>query len=204
LPPIEAVSRRRPVQSAARWLSPPGGPSPGRASPVRPPTFPLTGLPSPQSSRPNPPAGISSSGDSPFGKRRTSSQKRTCFRTASVDNRNPPARSAAARICPISATGAQALAQSISCFYSKSANLKSVTNVSRIGIMATPWGCLGTSRGRPADTVTAQGVANPADLLLEGRGHRRWPSAAVQDRRPRFAAEPPQSPVFCGAKNAPK
>jgi hypothetical protein len=60
-----------------------------------------------------------------------------------------------------------------------------------MGIMLTPWGCLGLSRGRWADTATAQGVANPADLLLEGRG------AAAQ------AAEPPQSPVFCEAKNAP-
>jgi hypothetical protein len=38
---------------------------------------------------------------------------------------------------------------------------------------------------------------------LEGRGHRRWPSAAAQGHRPCVAAEPPQSPVFCGAKNAP-
>jgi hypothetical protein len=32
---------------------------------------------------------------------------------------------------------------------------------------------------------------------LEGRGRRRWPSAAQ-------AAEPPQSPVFGAAENAPK
>jgi hypothetical protein len=41
------------------------------------------------------------------------------------------------------------------------------------------------------EVLTAQGVANPADLLLKGR------EAAAQ------AAEPPESPVFCGAKNAP-
>jgi hypothetical protein len=66
------------------------------------------------------------------------------------------------------------------------------------GIMLTPkevppLGELGYKPWPPvADTATAQGVANPADLLLEGRG------AAAQ------AAEPPESPVFCGAKNAPK
>jgi hypothetical protein len=47
---------------------------------------------------------------------------------------------------------------------------------------------------RKGSQIAPKGVA---DLLLEGRGHRRWPSTAQ-------AAEPPQSPVFCGAKNAPR
>jgi hypothetical protein len=103
---------------------------------------------------------------------------------------------------------------------------------------------LGSRCGRLAATVTAQGIANPADLLLEGRGHRRWPLAAqaaepssrnlllrlegrgaLANPRSGFASvmrpsirldalgaptKPctawfcPESPVFCGAKNAPK
>jgi hypothetical protein len=51
-------------------------------------------------------------------------------------------------------------------------------------------GCLGLSRGRQQRTPQLR-------KGLEGRGHRRWPSAAQ-------AAEPPESPVFGAAENAPK
>jgi hypothetical protein len=70
-------------------------------------------------------------------------------------------------------------------------------NVSIIGMMLTLWGCLDKMWPPAVDTATAQGVANPADLLLEGFSH----GAAGAGARKRGA---PQSPVFCGAKNAPK
>jgi hypothetical protein len=42
---------------------------------------------------------------------------------------------------------------------------------------------------------SAQGGANPADLLLEGRGHRKWPSVtAWPGRNPRFFAEQKMRP----------
>jgi DNA-binding NarL/FixJ family response regulator len=49
---------------------------------------------------------------------------------------------------------------------------------------------------RKGSQIAPKGVA---DLLLKGRGYRRWPSATAQGRRPCDAAEPPQSPVS-GAK----
>jgi hypothetical protein len=61
---------------------------------------------------------------------------------------------------------------------------------------AHPLGDLDAIRGRQWRTpqlrkgsqIAPKGVA---DLLLEGRGHRRWPLAAAQGSRPCGAAEPP-------------
>ncbi|MDR1230576.1 MAG: hypothetical protein LBK61_04140, partial [Spirochaetaceae bacterium] len=56
--------------------------------------------------------------------------------------------------------------------------------------LSTPLGCVEARKG---SQIAPKGVA---DLLLEGRGHRRWPSVAQ-------AAEPPQSLSFrCGRKCA--
>jgi hypothetical protein len=79
----------------------------------------------------------------------------------------------------------------IQCFCQKNINSKTVAHVSIMGIMLTPWGCLGYDVAAQRTPQLRKG--------LEGRG-----AAAAQGRRPCGAAEPPQSPVFCGAKNAPK
>jgi hypothetical protein len=68
------------------------------------------------------------------------------------------------------------LAQSASPFMAQSVDHQ---NPLLQGNSLTPKGCVEVRKG------------------LEGRGHRRWPSAAQ-------AAEPPQSPVFGAAENAPK
>jgi hypothetical protein len=67
------------------------------------------------------------------------------------------------------------------------------------GVIPTPWGCLGqavaagrTRQLRKGSQIAPKGVA---DLLLEGRGHRRWPSAVAQGRRC-VAVEPPQRLSF--------
>jgi hypothetical protein len=81
-------------------------------------------------------------------------------------------------------------------FYPKSINAKSVTHVSIVGLRSPrrrrhPLGCLGASCGRRADTATAQGIG----------GVRSSHAAGGAGARKRGA---PESPVFCGAKNAPK
>jgi hypothetical protein len=86
----------------------------------------------------------------------------------------------------------------------KDIHSKSVINVSIIGIMLTPWGCLDTSRGRQRRTpqprkgsqIAPKGVA---DLLLEGRGHLRWPCGPGTGRNPRkarFSAQPKMRPHY--------
>jgi hypothetical protein len=50
-----------------------------------------------------------------------------------------------------------------------------------------------TPQLRKGSQIAPKGVA---DLLLEERGHRRWPSAAAQGRWPCDAAEPPTSLSF--------
>jgi hypothetical protein len=60
-----------------------------------------------------------------------------------------------------------------------------------MGIMLTPWGAW--------DKMWPPGGHGEARKGLEGRG-----AAAAQGRRPCVAAEPPESPVFGAAANAPK
>jgi hypothetical protein len=49
-------------------------------------------------------------------------------------------------------------------------------------------------------TLTPEGCWRFVRKGLEGRGHRRWPSVTARSG----GTEPPQSPVFGGAENAPK
>jgi hypothetical protein len=53
---------------------------------------------------------------------------------------------------------------------------------------------------RFAGMLTVQGVANTAGLLLEGRGATCGGYAVTSHNG---GTELPESPVFCGAKNAP-
>jgi hypothetical protein len=57
-------------------------------------------------------------------------------------------------------------------------------NVSIIGIMLTLWGAWNKLCPPGRTRRSAQGVANPADLPLEGRGHHRWPSVSARDGTP--------------------